>query len=355
MSTRSGTPSGTPSEELRRLLERGPFADALRVAIAERGLSLGRLRDRLDRYGTGLSVATLSSWQSGRRRPERPESLRALRRLEAVLGVPEDGLRGLLEPARARGRRTLTERLPATAEVWAATRPEAAEVLAPFAGCADSGALRRLSVHDRVLVGPDGRAGEKHSRIVLRAEEDGPDRLLTVMDWGDGPRSPASVSRVRNCRVGRVAGHPRSGLVATELLFERPLRRGETLLVEYVCVRPRGPFGDGRMVGGDRSSRYFRGPVRECVLEVCFHPAALPVRCRQLTTRLGEVVPKAVRDLELNASGRVHAIGLDFGPGKFGISWHMADPGGSVESRPVAAAMSGAARQNCESLSRSDG
>ncbi|MYR59325.1 transcriptional regulator, partial [Streptomyces sp. SID625] len=57
--------SGDPlAEELVRLLERGPFADALRAAITASGLSLDRIRDRLVRRGASLSVATLSSWQS---------------------------------------------------------------------------------------------------------------------------------------------------------------------------------------------------------------------------------------------------------------------------------------------------
>ncbi|MCS0637193.1 hypothetical protein NX801_16290 [Streptomyces sp. LP05-1] len=316
--------AGDPlAEELARLLERGPFADALRTAIAAGGLSLDRVRDRLARRGAPLSVATLSSWQSGRRRPERPESLRALRQLEAVLGLPDNALRALLAPARPRGRRTLADRMPATADVWA-TRPGAAALLAPFAPYSDA-ALRRLSVHDRMIVGPDGRARELHATLVLRAEEDGPDRLVLLTDWGDGPRrgAPVPVTNPRNCRVGRVVRHPDSGLTAVELLFERALRRDETVLIAYESVRPDAP--DRTSARGDRVSRYFRGVVRAYVLEVCFDPAALPARCRQLTTRIGEAEPKAVRNLEAGPSGTVHAIGLDFGPGKFGISWHMAE------------------------------
>ncbi|WIX81597.1 transcriptional regulator [Amycolatopsis carbonis] len=92
----------TAERDLGRLLEAGPFADALRAAIRARGLGLDRIRYRLRGRGTSLSLATLSHWQSGRCRPERPESLQALRNLEDILGVPPNSLRRLLGPPRSR-------------------------------------------------------------------------------------------------------------------------------------------------------------------------------------------------------------------------------------------------------------
>ncbi|RJQ87087.1 transcriptional regulator [Amycolatopsis panacis] len=89
--------------ELERLLETGPFAEALRTAIRVRGLGLERIRYRLRSRGTPISLATLSHWQSARCRPERPESLRALRSLEDILGVPDGALTRLLGPPRPRG------------------------------------------------------------------------------------------------------------------------------------------------------------------------------------------------------------------------------------------------------------
>ncbi|MGW4483157.1 transcriptional regulator [Amycolatopsis sp. NPDC004368] len=92
----------TAERDLGRLLEAGPFADALRAAIRARGLGLDRIRYRLRARGTSLSLATLSHWQSGRCRPERPESLQALRNLEDIVGVPPNSLRRLLGPPRNR-------------------------------------------------------------------------------------------------------------------------------------------------------------------------------------------------------------------------------------------------------------
>lgn len=90
--------------ELSQLLSAGPFDVALRAAIRARGLGLDRIRYRLRGRGTTVSLATLSHWQSGRCRPERPESLEALRSLEDILNLPDGALSRLLGPPRSRTR-----------------------------------------------------------------------------------------------------------------------------------------------------------------------------------------------------------------------------------------------------------
>jgi hypothetical protein len=90
--------------EVELLLATGPFAAALRAAIRARGLGLERIRYRLRGRGVSISLATLSHWQSGRCRPERPESLLALCHIEEVLEVPSGSLTNLLGPPRSRRR-----------------------------------------------------------------------------------------------------------------------------------------------------------------------------------------------------------------------------------------------------------
>lgn len=84
------------AEELHTLLETGPFALALRTAIRVRGLGLERIQYRLRRRGVPVSLATLSHWQSGRSRPDRPNSFAALAVLEQILRVPSGALLRLL-------------------------------------------------------------------------------------------------------------------------------------------------------------------------------------------------------------------------------------------------------------------
>ena len=82
--------------ELDTALRGGPFHVALRAAIAARGLPLQRVQHHLSRYGVKVGVTSLSYWQQGARRPQRPESLRAVRALEEILQLPDESLIRLL-------------------------------------------------------------------------------------------------------------------------------------------------------------------------------------------------------------------------------------------------------------------
>ena len=85
--------------ELDSALRGGPFHVALRAAIAARGLPLQRVQHHLSRHGVKVGVTSLSYWQQGARRPQRPESLRAVRALEEILRAA----RGVADPAARRG------------------------------------------------------------------------------------------------------------------------------------------------------------------------------------------------------------------------------------------------------------
>src|SRR5690242_21087060 len=88
-----------PTAELDTALRGGPFHVALRAAIAARGLPLQRVQHHLSRHGVKVGVTSLSYWQQGARRPQRPESLRAVRALEEILHLPDESLIRLLAEA----------------------------------------------------------------------------------------------------------------------------------------------------------------------------------------------------------------------------------------------------------------
>jgi transcriptional regulator with XRE-family HTH domain len=307
------------AESLEELLEHGPFAAALRSAIAARGLSLDRIQDHLLRRGIKLSIATLSYWQSGQRRPERPASLRALKHIEVILGLPTDALSALLGPANRRENRGLTEAAPAITDLWP-RNPAVADLLAGVPTQVDT-SMRRLTQHDRVTLGPDGRIMSMRCTQLMRADRDGADHFLFVFDWEGQGHSPPVVTNLRNCRLGRVVFNTMKGLFAGEFLFERPLRRGETVLIEYEFrnptrnARPRKP--------SDSYSRRFGRPIREYVLEMCFDKQALPRQCQHFASQLEDEEPKLVRNLHMGVSNSVLAIGRDFGPGYFGVHWRL--------------------------------
>lgn len=298
---------------LSQLLTSGPFPDALRAAIKASRLSLDRIQHRLSLRGVTISVATLSYWQSGRRRPERPESLEALRHLETVLGVPQAGLSALLGPPRPRGRRTRPASMMPIDALWA-RRERVANLLAKVDTSSDS-RLGRISQHDRIEIAADGGQRSCWVRQILRAEQDGPDRWVLVFD-AEGAEVP-DLTSLRNCHLGRTAVDREANLLVAELVFERPLARGETLIMEYQLVQPRPPYPSG----GDCFARKFRLPVREYVIEVRFDPQAPPLRVQQYSVPAGDEGPSRRRNLTLDPSGGVHAVALGFGPGVFGVRW----------------------------------
>ncbi len=306
------TGSAPVPAHLARLLRTGPFPEALRAAISARGLSLDRIQDRLRRRGSTVSSATLSSWQSGRNRPERPSSLAALTALEDVLRLPQGALAALLGPPRPRGRW-----LPA-----ASARPNLADVWPSWDDV--TGALRmvdtrwdssltRLSCQARLELDENGKERSKWSRQLLRADCDGPDRWVTVYRLGR-PGPPPLVRAAAPFRTGRVIEVPESGLVVAELLFERPLSRGETIIVEY-NLEHRSPQPCSTHIEST-----LHVPVREYVLEVQFDPARLPATCHSYRTADLDARPQE-RLLRLDSTGSVHAVALTAGPCRFGIRW----------------------------------
>ena len=305
-------PADAASTELERLLHTGPFEDALRAAIQARGLGLTRIHDRLRRLGVTVSLATLSYWQSGRSRPERRESLVALAHLERVLEVPAGSLSSLLGPPRPRGRWFGKPPVNPGIADWWEDRDAVDEAVHEVDTRWDD-RLTRISQHDLERVGPNREELSFVSRQVLRAEEDGADRWVVILHLDEHDRQLPLVRPRKHCRLGRVVSKPEDGLLVTELLFDRPLARGETIITEHELIN-RAPYPLAT-----NYERKFRLPVREFVLEVCFDPSAVPVRVTQHSRLEGE--PERTRELPIDDSSSAHSIALNFGPGCYGFRW----------------------------------
>ncbi|MGC4942581.1 XRE family transcriptional regulator [Kribbella sp. DT2] len=284
------------------------FAAVLRAAIQARGLGLERIRDRLRAQGVTVSLATLSYWQSGRSRPERRDSLVAVALLEVVLEVPEGTLLSSLGPPRRRGRWLST--VPSSAEVaafWA--EPDPVEDAVSEVDIHWDERLTRISQHDRVYVGADGGELSYHSRQVLRAEADGPDRWVVIMHLDEHDRPLPAIRPLRHCHLGRVVSRPGDGLLVAELLFDRPLRKGETVITEHELVNS-PPYPPA-----DNYERKFRLPVREYVLEISFETP--PTWCEQYS----QLDDSAEQSRPVDPAPAVHGVALNFGPGLYGFRW----------------------------------
>lgn len=307
----------SPQHQFDSARDGGRFADALRAAIRASGLSLDRLQARLRARGTPVSIATLSYWQSGKRQPERSDSLRALGELETILELPAGTLLGLLPPPRPRGKQVVVrETPPAEADRFrhAQLRPLLQRLGLPEALEQDQH-LTLVGLHDRCELAEDGGQRSVATRAVFEPVIDGPDRWLLVYTSDESP-TPPTVRAIRNCRVGRCETDRQLGILVAELLFDHPLVRGETYLIEYELRYSGPPYPAVEKTHW----REFRRAIREYLVEVQFPDTHRPFRCHQFAKPAGHQHPR-VRDLKVDTTNCAHAVAIDFGPGVFGIEW----------------------------------
>ncbi len=301
--------------DLATVLRTGPFHLALRTALGSRGLALHRIQRHLAQRGVHVSVTSLSYWQQGLRRPERPESLRAVRALEELLDLPAHSLTRLLGP-----RRTLTDQPAASV----ATRPyrdliapaaAVDELLAELPGPRDTG-LHTVTHIERIRIGADRGLLRRDSQHALRAHRDGIDRYLAIYQGDPGcDVRQVAVRAVENCRPGRIRRDQTSRLVIAELLLDRRLRTGDTHLLAY-------GFDDAPSV--EPSAEYLRGfnsGAAQYVLQASFHPGALPVRCHRIAAHSPGAEPYESEELTLDGHSSVHLVGSGLAPCLLGIRW----------------------------------
>jgi hypothetical protein len=301
--------TATAEPDLGLLLYTGPFHTALRAAVRERGLTLDRLRAHLARRGIPVGLSSLSDWQHGRRRPRSAGSLRAVRALEDILGLPQRSLIGLLgEPARpgapapARPRDGLDERSGAVAELLDGL-PGSREI-----------DFDVVSGHDKSTIDAERRMTRVWSRMVVRARRDGVDRYV-LRYFGD---AGCAIDRVElgsleNCRLGSVRRH-RAGVLVAELLFDKALRAGETWVFEYEVSDQTADVCTDHAHG-------FRQPGEQFLMEVRFHPAALPVDCHAFAQPGLYDSRHRTADLALSPHHAVHLFATGVSAGLLGVGW----------------------------------
>ncbi|MDA2803949.1 helix-turn-helix domain-containing protein [Nocardiopsis suaedae] len=298
------------SQTTMELLRTGPFHEALRAAVQDSGLTLEGLQRRIHRRGVRVSLTALSYWRQGRSRPERPDSLRALRAIEEILRLPDGSLPALLGPPRPRGRWARRAGRGDVGPGGFATAPPG-----PGAPVACDTALRAFCQLDSVRVGADRSIRRVGTRMVLRALDDGPEQCTVVYSGEPGvPPSAIRPEAVEGCTVGRVRRHPHDPLVAAELLFDRALHAGQTHLIEYA-------FTITDPTASRDFRRAFRYPAQTYVLDVRFDPGALPSRCFRFS-QSNPASPEVVEgELDPAPCGSVHIAEHGMGGGVLGIGW----------------------------------
>jgi hypothetical protein len=299
--------------ELETALRGGPFHVALRAAITARGLPLQRVQHHLSRYGVKVGVTSLSYWQQGARRPQRPESLRAVRALEEILQLPDESLIRLLAKAdeRSDAEQPAGRSYRSLVEASGVLERLLAELESPL-----DGGLHTLGHHEHVRIGAHRELLGRESHHIMRAHKDGVDRYVAI-HHGDPGCSPErmGVRALENCRTGRVRRHHETGVLVAELLFDTRLRAGDTFLFRY-------GFEDGTAGPSSEYVRGFSSAGGQYALQVRFAEEALPVRCHRFTQH-SAAAPRSGRQ-ELTLSGRhrsVHLVEPRVRSGIVGIGW----------------------------------
>ncbi|MEU5399320.1 hypothetical protein ABZ348_08475 [Streptomyces sp. NPDC005963] len=306
---------GHTEADLAQVLHTGPFHLALRAALAVRGLPLHRVQHHLAHRGIKVGVTSLSYWQQGARRPQRPESLRAVRALEDVLSLPGNSLVRLLDSGENSTRSDVERPASRSYRALLEVSDTVERLLADLETPADGG-LHTVGHHERVRIGARRQLLARESQHVVRAHRDGVDRYLAIHhgELGCDPQR-IEVSARENCRPGRVRWDRETGVVIAELLFDARLRASDTYLFSY-------GFEDGT---GGESSEYVRGFTYaggQYVLQIAFDEGALPVRCRRFAQATTGAPRGARTNLTLSGQHRtVHLVEQGVRPGILGIDW----------------------------------
>lgn len=291
----------------RELPEPTPFSSAFAAAVDARGLSLEKLYRRLQDVGSPVSIATLSYWRAGHRRPEQPASLEALDALEEILGVPAGHLRTKLEMTRrspgSGTRKSLDEVMPQGDRVR--------ELLTDL-GFPQTVELLELATQVTVDMDERGHGSSYTARGVFRGVRDGVDRLPFVF-WMEGPDAELpKFEPMHGCEMGRSVVDAEAGIYALELLLEAPLGAGESTVLEHRVHIPR------QAMAGTSYEHALVRRMNEILLWVRFHPDKVPER--------GEAYIRTEDSEEtfpLETAGRLsmHFQGQNVGPGQVGIRW----------------------------------
>ncbi|MER0241600.1 helix-turn-helix transcriptional regulator [Streptomyces sp. HSW2009] len=317
--TSIATAAGTaPSPHLAQTTAGTSFATVFREALRQRGLTLERVRERLEARGIRISLATLSYWQRGRSQPERPQSLRAVDELESILALPTGALRSLLGPHRPRGRTTAEPQdLTASQRVFGENSAVERALGAAFAHFNED--LHTLVIHETLRLDEHRCIRSTAVHQVLRATRTGASRFTVVHSIDD--TTAESIDVVIRCgKPGTVRFVPELRSLVIEILFGRELTRNETAMIDYEILL--GPS----QLPSTHHERRTRINLREYLLHVYFHPKALPVTCHRYYREQIGAAQRSSRRIALDISHSAHMLPTRCPAGVHGMAWDWPTP-----------------------------
>ncbi|WP_341976822.1 hypothetical protein LTA6_001377 [Microbacterium sp. LTA6] len=287
--------------------ESAQIAPALRDAINARRVTLAWLHERLRERGNTVSMATLSYWRSGARRPEGAQSVAALTDIESLLDLEVGALTRLLGRSHRTGP-VGSAHFPLDAnDIERAVTDAYAALGVPYPSTS-----REVTTHSVTDVGPDGNVALCSIRSIVQATTGTVD-AIPFLEMTPGIDAPApTFTAVAGGRLNALYSHPNGEVHGGRFDLDAPLTAPDTTMVEWSISYPQG-YPPTRESGYAVSRQ-----CRELVLWIRFHPDALPDWCEErVETPEGSVItPVSVKH------GRaVHLVHRAFGPGAVELRW----------------------------------
>jgi len=291
----------------RRNAPADPFAAAFRDAINARGVTLARLYEQLRERGNRVSMATLSYWRSGARRPEGAQSLAAIADIEELLDIDSGSLTGLLSGTNRTGPLG-----PARFPIDEAGLEKAVRETYSALGAVYPDTSRELTVHSVTDVGADGTVTSAITRGIVQSTV-GTITAIPLLELTPGLHTPAPLfSAVSGGRIAARHSHPTGEVHGVLFELEAPLDAPKTTVVEWSIEYP-DDYPPMRETGHAIARQ-----CRELLVWTRFHPDAPPDWLEEKVE-----TPKGVQVTPLSLDGRrsIHQVRRAFGPGTVELRW----------------------------------
>ncbi len=283
------------------------FAAALRDAINARHVTLSWLHQQLNLRGNRVSMATLSYWRSGARRPEGAQSLAALADIEDLLCLDAGALRRHLGPTNRTGplgpnqfpldEEELERAVMVAFDALGATYPDTS---------------RELTTHSVTDVDADGNVAFSITRSIVQSTI-GTITAIPFLEITPGVSTPAPIlSAVSGGRITARYSHPDGEVHGVLFELDVPLTAPDTAMVEWSVTYP-SEYPPMRDTGHALAQK-----ARELLVWTRFHPDAVPDWCEE---RVETPEGVTVTDVPLTRGTSVHLVRRAFGPGALALHW----------------------------------
>lgn len=292
--------------ELRRA-RADAFASALRDGINAREVTLAWLQENLRLRGNTVSMATLSYWRSGARRPEGAQSMAALGDIESLLGLTAGALTGLLGSTKRTGPLGPNQFPIDEAALEQMVKDAFAALGTPYPDTS-----REVTTHSVTDVDADGNVSHCITRSVVQSTV-GTVTAIPFLELSPGVSTPAPVlSAVSGGRISARYSHPSGEVHGALFELEAPLTAPGTAVIEWSVGFP--PGYPPTQETGHAVARQ----CRELMVWTRFHPDALPDWVEEKIE-----TPTGIRLAPLSLAGRtsVHQVRRAFGPGAIELRW----------------------------------